>query len=150
VLARRFTLDSRWRGWLAYSILTGPVVLAMFVASNVSSVLDGTSAVPVAPTGLLQRIGSMTGWGWIALLALRLLRADGRAGAGASGGASRQGQPASQRVTLMAMIVETRRCRVSPVGGPRHSVLLPIHQAGRNRITSSVPAYDWAPIRVCR
>jgi hypothetical protein len=32
-----------------------------------------TVALPNSPTGLIQRIGIIVGWGWIALLALRLL-----------------------------------------------------------------------------
>jgi hypothetical protein len=79
-LARRFAGDPRWRGWAAYSIVTGLLVLASFVAANVASVLDATGAVPNAPTGLLQRLGIILGWGWIALLALRLLRREGAAG----------------------------------------------------------------------
>jgi len=77
-LARRFAGDPRWRGWVAYSIVTGLLVLASFVVANVTSVLDATGAVPNAPTGLLQRLGIILGWGWIALLALRLLRDNRR------------------------------------------------------------------------
>lgn len=77
-LARRFAGDPRWRGWAPYSILTGLLVLASFVAANVSSVLDMTGAVPNAPTGLLQRLGIIAGWVWLALLALRLLRGEAR------------------------------------------------------------------------
>ena len=72
--ARRFAGDPRWRGWAAYSILTGLLVLASFIASNVAAVLDATGAVPDAPTGLLQRVGIIAGWAWITFLALRLLR----------------------------------------------------------------------------
>jgi hypothetical protein len=74
VLARRFAGDPRWRGWAAYSIFTGVLVPAGFIAANVTSVLDATGAVPVTPTGRLQRIAIIFGWGWIASLALRLLR----------------------------------------------------------------------------
>lgn len=74
VLARRFTGDARWRGWAVYSILSGVVVVLFFIASNVTSVLDMRGVWPNAPTGLLQRIAVVAGWGWIVLLAARLLR----------------------------------------------------------------------------
>jgi uncharacterized protein DUF998 len=74
VLARRFAGDVRWRGWAAYSILSGVVIVLFFIASNVTSVLDMRGIWPNAPTGLLQRIAVVAGWGWIALLAARLLR----------------------------------------------------------------------------
>jgi hypothetical membrane protein len=74
-LARRFVGDARWRGWFAYSILTGGVIVAFFVASNVTSVLDMRGIWPNAPTGLLQRIAIIVGWSWIAMLEARLWRA---------------------------------------------------------------------------
>jgi len=66
-LARRFAGDARWRGWAPYSILTGVVVALSLVVSNAPSFLD--------LIGLIQRIGIIAGWTWIALLAVRLLRA---------------------------------------------------------------------------
>jgi hypothetical membrane protein len=60
-LARRFAGDARWRGWAAYSILTGVVVVLSLVFSNVPSLSDFA--------GLIQRIGIITGWTWIVLLA---------------------------------------------------------------------------------
>lgn len=60
-LARRFAGDARWRGWVAYSILTGMVVVLSLVVSNVPSLSDFA--------GLIQRIGIITGWTWIVLLA---------------------------------------------------------------------------------
>lgn len=67
-LARRFAGDARWRGWAAYSIATGVVVVLSLVVSNVPSITsDGL-------TGLIQRIGIIGGWAWIVLLAVRLLR----------------------------------------------------------------------------
>ena len=65
-LARRFAGDARWRGWAAYSLLTGIVVVFSLVVSNVPSMSDFT--------GLIQRIGIISGWAWIVLLAARLLR----------------------------------------------------------------------------
>ena len=38
------------------------------------STLDEKGVLPNTPTGLLQRIAIILGWGWMALLALRLLR----------------------------------------------------------------------------
>jgi hypothetical membrane protein len=65
-LARRFAGDTRWRGWAAYSILTGVVVVLSLVVSNVPSLsVFG---------GFIQRIGIVGGWTWIVLLAVRLLR----------------------------------------------------------------------------
>jgi hypothetical protein len=74
VLARRFALDPAWRRWVAYSIITGAVVFASLIGSNVTSVLDMLGTVPNAPTGFIQRIGIIAGWSWIAILAFRLLR----------------------------------------------------------------------------
>jgi hypothetical membrane protein len=67
VLARRFADDPAWRGWALYSVATGILVVLFFVAADVAASPD-----PSAPAGLLQRISIITGWGWIALLALRL------------------------------------------------------------------------------
>jgi hypothetical protein len=68
MFARRF----RGSSWFAYSLVTGLVVAASFVTSVVSNRLSETGAFPDSPTGLLQRIGIVAGWTWIALLALRL------------------------------------------------------------------------------
>jgi Protein of unknown function (DUF998) len=73
VLARRFVGDPRWKGWTAYSIISGALVAGSFVAATTASVLDEQGTLPGAPTGLLQRIGIVVGWSWIALLAARLL-----------------------------------------------------------------------------
>jgi hypothetical protein len=56
-----------------HSIFTGIVVIVFFIASTVASVLDATGALPNSPTGLLQRIAIIIGWGWVVLLAIRLL-----------------------------------------------------------------------------
>ncbi|HEV8190000.1 MAG TPA: DUF998 domain-containing protein, partial [Ktedonobacterales bacterium] len=74
VLARRFAGDPRGQRWALYSIMTGTIVAVSFVSSTVMSVLDETGVVPNGPTGLLQRIGIIAGWGWVSLLAFRLLR----------------------------------------------------------------------------
>ncbi len=72
VMARRFAGDANWKGWALYSIVTGVVVVASFVASNVVAVLDERGVLPGSPTGLLQRVGIVAGWSWIAFLAIRL------------------------------------------------------------------------------
>ena len=70
VLSRRFAGDPTWRGWAAYSVVTGILVLALFVATDVVSL----SPDPTAPAGLVQRITIAVGWGWVALLALKLTK----------------------------------------------------------------------------
>ncbi len=74
VLARRFAGDPNWKGWTLYSLVTGILVVASFIAATVVSALDEGGVLPGSPTGLLQRIGIIAGWSWIALLAIRLLR----------------------------------------------------------------------------
>ena len=73
VLARRFAGNPAWRGWALYSVLVGLILIASFVAANVTSVLDMRGVWPDAPTGLIQRIGIVAGWSWIVLLGWRLL-----------------------------------------------------------------------------
>jgi Protein of unknown function (DUF998) len=67
VLARRFASEPAWRGWAPYSVVTGVLVAVFFVASL------ATAPLPGGPSGLLQRLAIVAGWGWIALLAARLL-----------------------------------------------------------------------------
>ncbi|HEX2988532.1 MAG TPA: DUF998 domain-containing protein [Chloroflexota bacterium] len=74
VYARRFSGDPEWRGWTAYSSITGTIIALGFIASTVTSVLDERGVVPNAPTGVIQRVAIIVGWGWIAIFALRLLR----------------------------------------------------------------------------
>ena len=68
VLARRFAGDPAWRGWVFYSIATGILVIVFFITTDLVASLG-----PNAPAGLFQRLSIITGWGWIALLALRLM-----------------------------------------------------------------------------
>jgi len=68
VLARRFVGDPAWHGWAFYSIATGILVVVFFFAAGVVA-----SPNLNAPAGLIQRLSIITGWGWIALLALRLM-----------------------------------------------------------------------------
>jgi len=76
VMAWRFVADPTTRRWAIYSLFTGLLIFACFVASNVFSVLDATDALPNAPTGLVQRISIIGGWTWIVLIALHLIRID--------------------------------------------------------------------------
>lgn len=68
VLARRFAGDPAWRGWATYSIVTGILVVVFFITAGAFAQPD-----PNAPAGFFQRISIITGWSWIALLALRLM-----------------------------------------------------------------------------
>ncbi|HLL78969.1 MAG TPA: DUF998 domain-containing protein [Ktedonobacteraceae bacterium] len=74
VLARRFVGDPAWRGWAVYSRITGTIFVVSFIACLAVAVLDENGILPNSPAGLLERIAIILGWGWIALLALRLLR----------------------------------------------------------------------------
>lgn len=73
VLARRFAVESRSRGWATYSRITGALILAISLVSLVGAPLAENGAFPV-PDGLIQRTQIIIGWMWIALTALRLLR----------------------------------------------------------------------------
>jgi len=67
VLARRDAALER-RGWSWYSVATGLLVAASYVAFVLTAkLLDG------GPTGLIERIGIIGGGIWIALLAIRLM-----------------------------------------------------------------------------
>ncbi len=74
VMARRFAGDPNWKGWALASILVGIALIVLFIAFTTVSTLDENGVLPNSPTGLLQRIAIILGWGWMALLALRLLR----------------------------------------------------------------------------
>ncbi|HEU5376337.1 MAG TPA: DUF998 domain-containing protein [Ktedonobacteraceae bacterium] len=68
VLARRDAADPAERGWSWYSVATGLLVAASYVAFVLTAkLLDG------GPTGLIERIGIIGGGIWIALLAIRLM-----------------------------------------------------------------------------
>lgn len=73
VLAWRFASDPAWHGWALYSLASGIVVVVLFIATSVVQTLDHRGILPGAPMGLLQRMTIITGWAWVALLALRLL-----------------------------------------------------------------------------
>ncbi|HJT58664.1 MAG TPA: DUF998 domain-containing protein [Ktedonobacteraceae bacterium] len=74
VLARRFASDPMWRGWALYSLVTAIICVGCFIACLVVAQLDTKGILPNSPTGLLERIAIIVGWGWIALVAIRLLR----------------------------------------------------------------------------
>ena len=73
VLARRFTGDPDWKGWALYSLITGILFVGFFIACLVVAQLDQSGVLPNSPAGLLERVAIVIGWGWIALLAIRLL-----------------------------------------------------------------------------
>lgn len=66
VLSRRWVSDVQWKGWAAYSVVTGVLMVASFVAFGIAGALNG-------PAGLFERITLSIGLAWIALLAIRLL-----------------------------------------------------------------------------
>jgi hypothetical protein len=74
VMSRRFADDPHWSAWGLYSRVTGTLVMVLLVAAMISSALDDTGRWPDAPTGLLELTAIFVGWGWIALLAGRLMR----------------------------------------------------------------------------
>lgn len=73
VLARHFVGDPQWKGWAIYSFVTGVLIAVFFIASTAASTLDERGVLSGAPIGLLQRVSIIVGWGWITLLAIRLL-----------------------------------------------------------------------------
>ena len=73
-MAWHFAGDPASRRWAIYSALTGLLIVACFIASNVFSVLDAQHALPDAPTGFVQRISIIGGWTWIAMIALHSAR----------------------------------------------------------------------------
>jgi hypothetical membrane protein len=77
VLAWRFASDPAWRGWALYTLVAGLLLVGSFIACLVVAILDQKGILPNSPTGLLERIALIIGWGWIALVALRLLRQMG-------------------------------------------------------------------------
>jgi hypothetical membrane protein len=73
VMARQFGRRGLGR-WARLSLITGLIVIALFIASTAVSVLDERGVLPNGPTGLLQRVSIVVGFGWIALVAWRLRR----------------------------------------------------------------------------
>lgn len=62
------------RRWLWYSLAVGLVMIATFIVSTTVSAMDSAGTMPNAPTGFFQRIAIITGWTWIAIVAMHLVR----------------------------------------------------------------------------
>ena len=75
VMAWHFASQPGARRWALYSAAIGALVLAVFISMTTTSALDAAGRLPDAPTGILQRIGIIGGWTWIAMVAWRELRA---------------------------------------------------------------------------
>lgn len=67
VFARRFAAQPGGRAWVAYSFVTGLAVPAFFVAASVAWSLSSGLG------GLFQRMSISAGWGWVGLLAIRII-----------------------------------------------------------------------------
>ena len=74
LMAGWFWRDRTRRRWSWYSVAVGVVMIATFIASTTFSTMDASGHLPNAPTGFFQRIAIITGWTWIAMLALHLIR----------------------------------------------------------------------------
>lgn len=70
VFARRFAARPRGRRFAAYSCASGVAIPAFFVSAAVA--WSSNSAVSFG--GVFQRLSIATGWIWVALLALKLIR----------------------------------------------------------------------------
>ena len=76
VLARRFASTPEDQGWACYSVITGVLVLSLFVISLASGVISEHGGTMSLPTGLFQRASIILGWGWLAMVALYLMRKE--------------------------------------------------------------------------
>jgi hypothetical protein len=65
--------------WFWYSLAVGLVMIAAFIVSTTVSAMDSAGTLPNAPTGFFQRISIITGWTWMAMTALHLIRAGNAA-----------------------------------------------------------------------
>jgi len=74
VMAWHFGSQPGSRRWSVYSIAAGLIVLVMFFASGTTSTMDMSGTWHNAPTGILQRTAIMTGFTWISIVALHLVR----------------------------------------------------------------------------
>ena len=70
VFARRFAAQAGRRRWAAYSFLSGMAIPA-FIAGSFSAWSSGMAA---NFGGVFQRLAIVTGWVWICLLALSIIR----------------------------------------------------------------------------
>ena len=73
VLGFYFARTPDWRRWSPWSIVVGVLIPVCFVVFNVTATMDMSGNWPSAPTGLIQRVAIIAGWGWLAALALKLL-----------------------------------------------------------------------------
>jgi Protein of unknown function (DUF998) len=73
VLGRRFARDPAWPGWARASTLAGVLVAGGYLATAVLTGLDRSGVLPNAPGGLVQRLMLVTAFGWVALVAARLV-----------------------------------------------------------------------------
>jgi len=76
VMAAWFARHETGRRWLWYSLAVGIVMIVAFVVSTAVSAMDGAGTLPNAPTGFFQRIAIITGWTWMSMVALHLIRAS--------------------------------------------------------------------------
>jgi hypothetical protein len=65
LFAWRFSDDRRWKGWMAYSILTALLMMAFLTAFGVANHLGG-------PAGAFEKLASLTRTSWSALLVAKL------------------------------------------------------------------------------
>lgn len=65
LFAWRFSGDSRWKGWTAYSILTALLMMAFLTAFGVANHLGG-------PAGAFEKLASLTRTSWSVLLVGKL------------------------------------------------------------------------------
>lgn len=70
VLARRWSTDSQWKGWTIYSVITGILMIAFFVAFAAIAAVSKQGGL----AGLLERLSLGVGLGWMLLFAVQLLR----------------------------------------------------------------------------
>ncbi len=66
VLARRFAVEPRWRGWATYSVITGILILVFFA-------LFPTTFGSRLPAGLFERVSALAHALWSCLLVAALL-----------------------------------------------------------------------------
>jgi hypothetical protein len=71
VYARRFWAQPGGRRWAIYSAFTGLAMPVFFLAQAAGSAPQANNLTQLA--GLFQRIAIVLGWGWVALLAMRLV-----------------------------------------------------------------------------
>jgi len=76
VMAWHFAGEPGSGRWAVYSVVVGLVLVVTFFASTTVSAMDAAGTWRNAPTGFLQRIAIISGWTWITMVALHLIRKD--------------------------------------------------------------------------